>query len=104
MTKSANDLILALGLDKAPREMPIPGERRAEYRSSVDLTAICEFDGLSSIECKILDITNSGAQIIFDKSERLPLKFDLHIPRLNACMNCKVVWKIENRVGVSFSN
>ena len=104
MTNSTNDLILALGLDKTPRELPIPGERRTEYRSSVELMAICEFGEISSIECKIVDITNSGAQIVFDKSERIPINFELHIPRINALMKCKLIWKLENRVGVYFYN
>lgn len=97
-----NNLILALGLDPKFSEMPIPGERRLEYRRVVDLAGICEIsetDG--AVECRIADMTSKGAQLVLKDGETLPNRFKLYISGLNIALNCQIVWRSHTRVGVS---
>ncbi len=103
MTKTGDNLISALGLDRGNVEMPIPGERRGEYRRSVEMSGVCEFADGDRMDCKIMDITNSGAQLSVASTQGLPERFTLYILPLNAVLDCTVKWRKDTRVGISFS-
>ncbi len=103
MTNSSNVITRALGLENTAAEMPIPGERRKEYRRSVDLTGICEIDEPSKqVDCRVLDLTNTGAQLRFSSTEGVPDVFRLHIPGVNAILDCRVAWRQEAKLGVTY--
>ena len=102
MSDNDNNLILALGLDPNFSEIPIPGERRVEYRRAVDLAGVCEIsEAGNAIACRIADITTSGAQLILDDADVLPNRFKLYISGLSIALNCQTVWRNQTRVGVN---
>ena len=82
---------------------PIPGERRSEPRRPVELAGICEFGAdRQRLDCKIIDISNSGAQVKSDQVDKAPDNFRLYIQPLNLVMDCRVMWRKDNRMGVYF--
>ncbi len=95
-------IVTALGLDRTETEIPIPGERRSEYRRMVDLAAVLE-DGGHAHDCRVIDITNFGAQLTVPDTEKAPDRFVLYIGEINARLDCRVRWRSEDRVGVTFS-
>ena len=88
---------------KTGSEIPATGERRREPRRPVELGGVCEFgDKLERINCKVLDISNSGAQLSSDEAYKAPEYFRLYILPLNMVLDCRVMWRKENRMGVYF--
>ena len=99
MTKQSEVFSIAL-----TAEMPIPGERRTEYRRPVDLAGICEFgNGQDRLDCTIVDMTSNGAQLKIAPGDALPGNFTLYIPPLNTVLDCQVAWRLDARVGVSYT-
>ena len=88
----------------------IPGKilsdvsRRQEERFDVDEQAkIIPPNGLGSENCIITNISESGARIfITDESLSTLERFEIYIERLHIIADCKVMWRDECRIGVSF--
>ena len=104
MANTNQNITSALGLDTATAEMPIPGERRGEFRRAVEMSGVCEFSNTQErLECNVVDITNSGAQLKLPDAEAVPDQFKLYVLPLNTILDCRVTWREESRLGVSFT-
>jgi hypothetical protein len=104
MNKIADNVLAALGLADLPEPKPIEGERRREYRRPVDLPAVCEvMEPYKRLDCRVADISNSGARLVFDSIGEVPNSFRLYILQLNFILECQVAWRRENSLGVSFT-
>ena len=104
MAQSQTKITSALGLEPTSKEIPIPGERRAEFRRTVEMSAVCEFnDSQDRIDCSVVDITNSGAQLAVPSADAVPESFKLYVLPLNTILDCRVKWRKQDRLGVSFS-
>lgn len=104
MANTNQNITSALGLDSTVAEMPIPGERRGEFRRSVEMSGVCEFSNTQErLECNVIDITNSGAQLTVPNTEAVPDQFKLYVLPLNTILDCHVKWREETRLGVSFT-
>ncbi|MEM7427985.1 MAG: PilZ domain-containing protein [Pseudomonadota bacterium] len=104
MTKLTNSILIALGLVDIGSELPIPGERRAEYRRPVKIPAVAEImEPYNRLDCTVIDITNSGAQLLFESTEEIPRQFRLYILQLNVILECSIAWRNETNMGVSFT-
>lgn len=104
MANTNQNITSALGLDSTASELPIPGERRTEFRRSVDMSGVCEFNGTQErVDCNVVDITNSGAQLTVPDTGAVPDQFKLYVLPLNTILDCRVKWRHDTRLGVSFS-
>ena len=104
MTKLTNSILIALGLKDIGTELPIPGERRADYRRPVNIPAVAEvMEPYTRLDCTVIDISNAGAQLLFESTEELPRQFRLYILQLNTILECNVAWRNETNMGVSFT-
>lgn len=104
MANTNQNITSALGLDSTAAEMPIPGERRTEFRRSVDMSGVCEFIGTQErLDCNVVDITNSGAQLTVPDTKTVPDEFRLYVLPLNTILDCRVKWRQKSRLGVSFT-
>ena len=104
MTKLTNSILIALGLKDIGSEMPIPGERRADYRRAVDIPAVAEImEPYNRLDCTVVDISNAGAQLKFESTEEVPRQFRLYILQLNVILECNVAWRNDTNMGVSFT-
>lgn len=87
----------------ASSKIPATGERRREFRRPVELSGVIEFGkDMERIDCKVVDISNSGAQLSADDASKAPEYFRLYIIPLNMVLDCRVMWRKENRMGVYF--
>ena len=104
MTKLTNSILIALGLKDIGAELPIPGERRADYRRPVNIPAVAEImEPYNRLDCTVVDISNSGAQLVFECTEDVPRHFRLYILQLNVILECNVAWSNETNMGISFT-
>ncbi|NNE21861.1 MAG: PilZ domain-containing protein [Rhizobiales bacterium] len=104
MANTSENIISALGLDTTATETPIPGERRSDFRRSVNMSGVCEFSNTQErVDCSIVDITNSGAQLTMPDTGSVPDQFKLYVVPLNTILDCRVEWRQETRLGVSFT-
>ena len=56
----------------------------------------------SVILCAILNINDAGACILVSDQTDIPETFDLTIDPIGSNYTCRVVWRSDNRIGVSF--
>ncbi len=104
MTKLSNSILIALGLVDIGSELPIPGERRIEFRRQVDIPAVAEImEPYHRLDCTVIDITNAGAQLLFESTEEVPKQFRLYILQLNMILECNVAWRNDTNMGVAFT-
>jgi hypothetical protein len=78
-------------------------ERRRIQRTQTSKSAriMCE-DRALVIDCTIRDLTNLGAGLDVASSLALPESFDLVFGSIHARRPCRVMWRTETRLGVSF--
>lgn len=103
MTQPIESNAKDMDLATAGSKIPATGERRRESRRSVELNGVIEFGSdMKRIDCKVVDISNSGAQLTADDASKAPEYFRLYIIPLNMVLDCRVMWRKENRMGVYF--
>ena len=78
-------------------------DRRRVRRTRVlkDATIILH-DCSSVFDCTVLNITNLGVCVEVSSSAGIPNVFVLTFDRARTSRQCHVIWKSDNRLGVSF--
>jgi hypothetical protein len=76
-------------------------ERRAIPRKPVLMSGAIEFAG-SALNCLIRDISISGAALDVTNTHDIPDRFDLVFKADGTHIPCQVVWRQEERIGVTF--
>jgi hypothetical protein len=78
-------------------------DRRRVQRTRVlkDATIILH-DCSSVFDCTVLNITNLGVCVEVPSSVGIPNAFALSFDRARTSRQCRVIWKSDNRLGVSF--
>lgn len=56
----------------------------------------------SSVECVVLNISTGGAGLALESDVAVPFAFDLEIESEPIRRRCKLVWRLECRLGVTF--
>jgi PilZ domain len=78
-------------------------ERRAELRMQANRTAkIAHPNQAPTINCKVSDVSLTGAQLEFASPIKVPEIFDLIFDNDGLRHSCHVIWRNINRVGVAF--
>jgi PilZ domain len=78
-------------------------ERRRAPRTRVRKAAQLAFNHpCSVIACTVHDVSISGACLQVPCSIELPDAFELSFDSFRSARGCQVVWRAENRLGVSF--
>jgi hypothetical protein len=76
-------------------------ERRKHQRVEVDEAAYIYGDG-SSTRCRVRNVSPEGAAIDVPNPSVLPDRFKLTTEKDRVTRDCRVIWIIQNRVGVAF--
>jgi hypothetical protein len=76
-------------------------ERRKHQRVEVDEPAYICGDG-SSTMCRVLNISAEGAAVDVPNPSFLPERFELMTENDRVIRSCRVIWIIQNSVGVAF--
>ena len=80
-------------------------ERRGFGRKIVHMGAkavIANSD--STIECTIVDISDTGAKLELSDVGIITARFKLFVPEIDHIYECEVVWRNGNNIGVRFAN
>jgi hypothetical protein len=56
----------------------------------------------ADFDCVVRDLSETGAGLIVDDASAIPECFNLTIQTNAMTRSCRVVWRTENRIGVSF--
>jgi hypothetical protein len=76
-------------------------ENRRAYRRRVLKSATIEFDR-SAFSCAVRNVSEFGAALEVPSSFRIPHEFQLIIETDQVTRQCRVIWRRENRIGVTF--
>src|SRR5215469_9779499 len=76
-------------------------EKRRHPRSEVNEPGYVSSDG-SVMGCTVLNISAEGAAIDVENPAFVPQHFRLVMARGQAVYECRVVWILKNRIGLSF--
>ena len=75
-------------------------EKRLDQRRRVLKAATISFGGGGGISCAVRNLSASGALLEVTSPLGFPDQFILHLE--HSTRRCSVIWRKENRVGVSF--
>jgi hypothetical protein len=56
----------------------------------------------SVFDCTVVNLTNVGACVNVPSSVGIPNSFALSFDRVRSSRPCRVIWRTENKLGVSF--
>ena len=76
-------------------------ENRRAYRRRVLKSATIEFDR-SAFSCAVRNMSELGAALDVPGSFGIPHEFQLVIDANQVTRQCRVIWRIEGRIGVTF--
>lgn len=77
-------------------------ERRKFARTNVQKPARLLTEEPLSIDCLVLDLTNSGAGIRVQNLSVLPGILNLTFDAGRSQRSCRLVWRLADRIGVEF--
>ncbi|TMJ00469.1 MAG: PilZ domain-containing protein [Alphaproteobacteria bacterium] len=78
--------------------------RRKSIRRTIAYRArIFASDGSWDMDCRVLDVSHSGAKLAVEQPAKLPQAFILALSMQgNATRRCRLVWTTEREIGVRF--
>jgi hypothetical protein len=80
-----------------------PNRRKAVRRTIGYGAKIVANDGSWQRDCRVLDISQTGAKIAIDRAAALPRDFILALSAKGSAMRrCEVVWVLGGQLGVRF--
>lgn len=80
-------------------------DRRNDPRERVIYGGVVATDAKSSrIDCVVRNISNSGANVEFPASAKMPDEISIAIPKTGRSFLAKIVWWRANRAGIEFQN
>jgi hypothetical protein len=79
-------------------------QRKATRQPSSAIAYLYSVDGWPLGECKMKDVSSSGAKLEHDIQDEMPERFLLSLSRDGKVRRqCQVVWRKENEIGVRFA-
>jgi hypothetical protein len=85
---------------KANLDMFFKSQKRAERRMKRDFPARVMLDGFAKRDCKVVEISESGARIVISGSTELPRRFSIAFA--SNTRPCQLVWRNGTMAGVKF--
>ena len=84
---------------------PVLLDRRNAGRNNVDLKALGMFVDLEdAFECRILDLSKTGARLGIGASDIMPNRFKLLVAEEKRLYECETVWRSDQEIGVRFKS
>jgi hypothetical protein len=78
-------------------------ESRAAQRHRVLKVGLIEFSAGGAIPCAVKNLSASGAALEVESAMDIPNRLTLAIPPEPIKRQCRVVWRNQKRIGVTFS-
>jgi hypothetical protein len=78
-------------------------DKRQPRRTRVFKGAKIMLNNRSSLfDCTVFNLTNVGACLCFQSTAGIPNSFALTFDSARSSRQCQVIWRTENKIGVSF--
>ncbi|MDP2354442.1 MAG: PilZ domain-containing protein [Beijerinckiaceae bacterium] len=77
-------------------------EDRTALRKRVLKAGQVEFGG-GAIDCTVRNLSDTGAALSVESPVGIPAEFNLVIVSDNVNRRCRVVWRKDNRIGITFA-
>lgn len=77
-------------------------EDRTALRKRVLKAGEIEFGG-GAIDCTVRNLSDTGAALSVESPVGIPAEFNLVIVSDNVNRRCRVVWRKDNRIGITFA-
>jgi hypothetical protein len=78
-------------------------DRRRVQRTSVLKSAKIILNNCScTFDCTVLNLTNLGSCLYLPSSVWIPNSFALSFDQARSSRQCRVIWRTENKLGLSF--
>lgn len=83
---------------------PMEANRRKSIRRTIGYCAkILASDGAWERDCRVIDVSQTGAKLAIEGSAKLPQNFVLALSAQGlATRRCRVVWATDQQIGVRF--
>ena len=79
-------------------------ERRSRHRSRVVQSGSIVFYNLrSTIDCRLLDMSDAGACLSVASPLGIPDEFELAFGQTGARRRCRAAWRTANRLGICYA-
>jgi PilZ domain len=85
---------------KVRKAMFFRGQKRTERRMKRDFPARVMLGGFAKRDCKVVDISESGARIVLSSAIELPRQFSIAFA--SSERPCQLVWRNGTMAGVKF--
>jgi len=79
-------------------------EGRRAPRHRVLKAGTIAFGGGAGISCTVRNLSDTGAALEVSSPIGIPQEFELVIEADHSARQCRVVWRRERRIGVTFAN
>ena len=80
-------------------------ERRSIGRTKILKAALLLFSEKTGVQsCTVRDVTNSGAGIIGQNLQIMPLDFALSFDGFRTLRSCRLIWRQNDLLGVAFES
>lgn len=80
-------------------------ERRTSLRARCLFGGFVAFNqGKATVDCQIRNLSTQGALLSFATGALVPDRFELQVAQLGAPVQAKVLWRSNNRCGVTFGD
>jgi PilZ domain len=81
---------------------PLNEQRCCRRQRVLKAGKIAFHDDRADLDCVVRDLSETGAGLIVDDASAIPECFNLTIQSNSITRSCRIVWRAENRIGVSF--
>ena len=78
-------------------------ESRRASRLRVSKTATIKFVGGGTINCLVRNLSSTGAALEVSNQTGIPERFILVTPGDGLHLPCRIVWRSEHRIGITFA-
>ena len=86
---------------KSQQSVGVMSEHRIASRKRVLKAGTIEFGG-GAIDCTVRNLSETGAALSVESPVGIPSEFNLIVAADKVKRGCKVAWRKENRIGISF--
>jgi PilZ domain len=77
-------------------------KRRSQRHRTLKGGKIYFHKSWAGIDCVVRDLSEGGAGIIVESEAGIPERFNLVISSTSLNRPCRLAWRLQNRIGVSF--
>ena len=99
-------MVAAMAADQPKElvEITTADQRRVATRRRVLKSAKIILDDMRAIDCVLRDMSETGAKVLVDSTNKLPDKFRLFVVADSSIRDAEIAWRRHDMIGVNFTS